>query len=61
MLRRFDLSFQYGPCVGLTRLDRWNRAQSLNLTPPKEIGIILASEQAKEDTTLQESLWHGSI
>ncbi|NWY70391.1 DPOD4 polymerase, partial [Erithacus rubecula] len=34
MLRRFDLSWEYGPCTGITRLQRWERAQELGLSPP---------------------------
>ena len=29
-------SEQYGPCVGMTRLERWQRAESLGLEPPPE-------------------------
>ncbi|NXU56243.1 DPOD4 polymerase, partial [Turnix velox] len=34
MLRRFDLAWEYGPCTGITRLQRWERAQELGLSPP---------------------------
>uniref|UniRef100_A0A8C3KJA6 DPOD4 polymerase n=1 Tax=Calidris pygmaea TaxID=425635 RepID=A0A8C3KJA6_9CHAR len=34
MLRRFDLAWEYGPCTGITRLQRWERAQALGLSPP---------------------------
>ncbi|KAF1548587.1 DNA polymerase delta subunit 4, partial [Eudyptes schlegeli] len=34
MLRRFDLAWEYGPCTGITRLQRWERAEALGLSPP---------------------------
>ncbi|NXF91146.1 DPOD4 polymerase, partial [Eubucco bourcierii] len=34
MLRHFDLCWEYGPCAGITRLQRWERAQALGLSPP---------------------------
>ncbi|NXL11715.1 DPOD4 polymerase, partial [Mesembrinibis cayennensis] len=37
MLRRFDLAWEYGPCTGITRLQRWERAQALGLSPPDPV------------------------
>ncbi|KAL7272902.1 hypothetical protein RUND412_004273 [Rhizina undulata] len=37
ILRHFDLSSQYGPCIGLLRLNRWKRAHALGLKPPIEV------------------------
>ncbi|XP_037693941.1 DNA polymerase delta subunit 4 isoform X1 [Choloepus didactylus] len=36
LLRQFDLAWQYGPCTGITRLQRWHRAQQMGLDPPPE-------------------------
>ncbi|KAF7294372.1 hypothetical protein HMN09_01166500 [Mycena chlorophos] len=36
ILRVFDLSCEFGPCVGISRLDRWERAKTLGLSPPPE-------------------------
>lgn len=36
----FDIrvrSYEYGPCVGVTRLERWERAQAMGLNPPDEV------------------------
>ncbi|KAF7332473.1 SET domain-containing protein [Mycena kentingensis (nom. inval.)] len=41
ILRVFDASYEYGPCVGVSRLERWERAQALGLTPPVEVRDIL--------------------
>ncbi|OJJ44945.1 hypothetical protein ASPZODRAFT_168063 [Penicilliopsis zonata CBS 506.65] len=41
ILRHFDLSSQYGPCIGIARLKRWRRASMLNLDPPIEVLAVL--------------------
>ncbi|XP_076971679.1 DNA polymerase delta subunit 4 isoform X1 [Tamandua tetradactyla] len=43
LLRQFDLAWQYGPCTGITRLQRWHRAQQMGLDPPPEVHQPLAS------------------
>lgn len=45
ILRHFDLSSQYGPCIGLTRLSRWRRADTLGLNPPVEVLAVLMREE----------------
>ncbi|KQJ95248.1 DNA polymerase delta subunit 4 [Brachypodium distachyon] len=30
----FDMDMRYGPCLGLTRAQRWRRAAALGLAPP---------------------------
>ncbi|PKY06113.1 hypothetical protein P168DRAFT_135190 [Aspergillus campestris IBT 28561] len=45
ILRHFDLSSQFGPCIGITRLKRWRRADSLNLNPPIEVLAVLLDEE----------------
>jgi DNA polymerase delta subunit 4 len=37
ILRTFDLSYEYGPCVGVSRLERWERAKAMGLNPPQEV------------------------
>ncbi|XP_062350836.1 DNA polymerase delta subunit 4 [Cinclus cinclus] len=56
MLRRFDLSWEYGPCTGITRLQRWERAQELGLSPPGSIRDALLEHKDNPDVTY--SLWH---
>ena len=48
ILRHFDLCSEYGPCIGITRLHRWKRAQSMSLNPPIEVLAVLLKEDAKE-------------
>ncbi|XP_036991159.2 DNA polymerase delta subunit 4 isoform X1 [Artibeus jamaicensis] len=43
LLRQFDLAWQYGPCTGITRLQRWHRAEQMGLEPPPEVRQPLAS------------------
>ncbi|XP_027347836.1 uncharacterized protein LOC113859222 [Abrus precatorius] len=56
VLRQFDLNMAYGPCVGMTRLERWERARKLGLNPPQEIERLLTSGKVQT-----ESLWDGRI
>ncbi|XP_027578592.1 DNA polymerase delta subunit 4 [Pipra filicauda] len=56
MLRRFDLCWEYGPCTGITRLQRWERAQALGLSPPGPIRDALLEHRDNPDVTY--SLWH---
>ncbi|KAL2849556.1 DNA polymerase delta, subunit 4-domain-containing protein [Aspergillus pseudoustus] len=46
ILRHFDLSSQYGPCIGIARIKRWRRAESLSLNPPIEVLSVLLKQDA---------------
>jgi len=48
ILRHFDLSSQYGPCIGIARLQRWKRANLLGLEPPVEVLAVLLREEDKK-------------
>jgi hypothetical protein len=61
MLRSFDLDIKFGPCIGLTRLERWKRAQTLQLNPPKLIHDLLSLKTLQQDDELRESLWHNLV
>ncbi|KAF3400798.1 DNA polymerase delta subunit 4 [Talaromyces pinophilus] len=45
ILRHFDLSSQYGPCVGISRIKRWRRAHMLDLEPPIEVLAVLLKDR----------------
>lgn len=47
VLRYWDVSSQYGPCVGMDRLKRWKRAEKLGLNPPLEVLAVLQKEDTK--------------
>ena len=55
LLRAFDLHAAYGPCLGLSRLQRWRRAARLGLGPPTEVLAIL--ERVGETSPEARSLW----
>ncbi|KAF9177244.1 hypothetical protein BGZ51_007512, partial [Haplosporangium sp. Z 767] len=56
ILCQFDLLAKYGPCLDMTRLERWERASKLGLDPPIAIKEILLANQA-----LNNSLFTGLI
>ncbi|KAG8125375.1 putative DNA polymerase delta subunit 4-like protein, partial [Naja naja] len=35
--KKFDLSWQYGLCTGITRMQHWERAKFLGLNPPTTV------------------------
>ncbi|KAF8977293.1 hypothetical protein BGZ46_007497 [Entomortierella lignicola] len=45
-LRQFDLTSRYGPCLDLTRLERWERASELGLNPPQGVKDLLQVHKA---------------
>jgi DNA polymerase delta subunit 4 len=49
ILRNFDLTPRYGPCVGISRLDRYRRAEKMGLKPPIEVLQILETGEGKEN------------
>ena len=54
LLRKFDLDPAFGPCIGLSRKQRWLRARKLGLEPPQYVWLLLndGKEQAE-----QHALW----
>ncbi|KKY17411.1 putative dna polymerase delta subunit [Phaeomoniella chlamydospora] len=54
ILRHFDLSSQYGPCIGISRLKRWKRAESLGLSPPVEVLAVLMKEEEADTERKKE-------
>ncbi|KAK4986935.1 hypothetical protein LTR50_004978 [Elasticomyces elasticus] len=47
VLREWDVSGQFGPCIGIARLKRWKRAYTLGLGPPIEVLAVLLREEEK--------------
>ncbi|KAJ5256876.1 hypothetical protein N7478_012980 [Penicillium angulare] len=55
ILRNFDLSIDYGPCVGIGRLDRWRRAARMGLEPPIEVlTVLLKGEDISESSHMEK-------
>ncbi|KAK4083470.1 uncharacterized protein Triagg1_1132 [Trichoderma aggressivum f. europaeum] len=53
VLRYFDVSSQYGPCIGITRVKRWQRAERLGMKPPIEVLAVLLREENKENDEVE--------
>ncbi|KAM7508591.1 hypothetical protein LguiA_019044 [Lonicera macranthoides] len=56
VLRQFDMNMAYGPCIGMSRLARWERASSLGMNPPNDVERLLRSAKVRS-----ESLWDGHV
>uniref|UniRef100_UPI0037E8A361 DNA polymerase delta subunit 4 n=1 Tax=Semicossyphus pulcher TaxID=241346 RepID=UPI0037E8A361 len=54
-LRQFDLDWRFGPCTGISRLQRWERAKLHGLNPPEEIRDLLLLTDT--DPEYNQSLW----
>lgn len=52
----FDLTSRFGPCQGLTRIERWDRANALGLAPPKIVLEIL--HRRPKEAKWTECVWH---
>ncbi|KAH6915770.1 DNA polymerase delta, subunit 4-domain-containing protein [Coprinopsis sp. MPI-PUGE-AT-0042] len=61
ILRVFDLSYEYGPAVGMTRLERWERAKALGLNPPKEIYDILNTQEGLTKPGYAKNVFAGQV
>ncbi|KAF5008723.1 hypothetical protein FDECE_5010 [Fusarium decemcellulare] len=53
VLRYFDVSSQYGPCIGTPRMKRWKRAHRLGLNPPVEVLAVLLKEENKGNKKIE--------
>jgi DNA polymerase delta subunit 4 len=56
-LREWDMNSRFGPCMSMTRLERWQRAEKLEMDPPASIYNVLKTFPELQD----ESLWHNRI
>uniref|UniRef100_A0A673N6U9 DNA polymerase delta subunit 4-like n=1 Tax=Sinocyclocheilus rhinocerous TaxID=307959 RepID=A0A673N6U9_9TELE len=53
-LKKFDLDWKFGPCTGISRLQRWERAALHGLNPQQEIKDILLKESTDPE---EHVLW----
>lgn len=63
-LKTFDLTLRFGPCVGLSRMTRWNRAKELGLDPPQEIKMLIEDNALKRRVGLlqvERCLWYDIL
>ncbi|KAL8619086.1 hypothetical protein ACOMHN_019358 [Nucella lapillus] len=56
VLREFDLALEFGPCIGISRLERWQRAQRHSLSPPPLVKDLLIKHA--QHATYTQSLWN---
>jgi len=61
ILRVFDLSYEYGPCIGVSRLDRWERAKMIGLNPPSEVYEILMTRQGTEQVEFSQCVFYDEV
>ena len=59
ILKTFDMSTEYGPALGLTRLERWKRAEGFGLHPPADVHKILTERDT--DGTLAKCVWENIV
>jgi len=59
VLRQFDISAKYGPCLGMTRYERWLRAFDLGLDPPAAVLDIL--NRSQNLTFLNKCMWEHQV
>ncbi|KAM0916517.1 hypothetical protein ACQ4PT_010133 [Festuca glaucescens] len=64
-LRQFDLDMKFGPCIGVNRLQRWERASSMGLQPPPHLRDLLTHASSVKNrnngSPSPECLWEGKI
>ncbi|KAK6967937.1 DNA polymerase delta subunit 4 [Biomphalaria glabrata] len=56
LLKSFDLTLEYGPCIGITRMERWKRAEKHGLNPPVIVKEIIVCHE--HDELFTQSLWN---
>jgi len=59
-LRGFDLTSAYGPALGLTRLERWDRARAYGLDPPKAV-LEALQRRGSAKAKWRECVWYGRV
>lgn len=61
-LRQFDMNFLFGPCVGMSRRRRWERAARFELHPPEQVSNILHDPAMQANSSdLDKDLWHKEM
>jgi len=61
MLRVFDNTYDYGPCVGMTRMERWERAEALGLNPPIEVRQILLYDEGRKESEIIDPVFRDQV
>lgn len=61
ILKNFDFTVDFGPVVGLTRLERWERANKLGLNPPAVVKKILETKQGEKESVYKHNYLYGQL
>lgn len=62
VLRQFDMTLRFGPCVGMSRRRRWERAVRFSLNPPETVIGILDDQDLQEAIpNIDRDLWHVEL
>lgn len=61
LLRKFDLTAEYGPAAGLSRLQRWQRAYALGKHPPAVVKSILETHEGTSQTRYSQPYMYGYV
>lgn len=56
ILKDFDLNWEYGPSMGITRLERWNRADKHGLNPSPAVKQLV--QEHSKDERYTQCLWN---
>lgn len=59
ILKSFDLDSRYGPCAGMTRLERWERADLLGLHPSQDVKRFI--EAKGRGSSRDQCIWSGRL
>jgi DNA polymerase delta subunit 4 len=54
-------SYEFGPCVGVPRLQRWERANAMGLRPPPEVRDILLTEEGATKPKFAQTVFYGEV
>jgi DNA polymerase delta subunit 4 len=57
-LRQFDLDATYGPCTGLSRLERFTRAEKFGFSPPTQIYNLILNHPL--DVRYTQNVWYDA-
>jgi DNA polymerase delta subunit 4 len=60
ILKQFDLATKFGPCIGISRLSRWERAEKKGLSPDPRVKHILLGLSSNE-SHLKSSVWTNLV
>ena len=60
-LRQFDLDTKFGPVMGMTRLQRFARAEQLNLSPPPYVKDLILKHGGEESPLNKHLFTEGKV